>query len=90
MCGYYLRVMMGHKNSPEIPTFDRIVKDWIVFVLFLEFGFYYSHRLLHNPRFFKSIHKKHQEWQTPIAITAMYCHPFEHVFVNLLPAFLGK
>jgi methylsterol monooxygenase len=81
---------MGHKNSPQIPTIDRIVKDWIVFVLLREFGFYYSHRLLHHPSIYKYIHKKHHEWQTPIAITAIYCHPFEHVFGNLLPAFLGK
>jgi methylsterol monooxygenase len=88
-CVYYLAVISGHKSSKEIPTFDRIVKDWIVFVLLREIAFYYIHRLLHHRRFYY-IHKKHHDWQTPIAITAIYCHPIEHAFGNLLPAFLGK
>lgn len=25
----------------------------------------------------------------PVAITAIYCHPIEHIFSNLLPPFLG-
>ncbi len=90
LCVHYLAVIIGHKNSSEIPTFYRIFKDWIVFVLLREIAFYYIHRLLHYSRIYKYIHKKHHEWQTPIAITAIYCHPIEHAFGNLLPAFLGE
>ncbi|KAF8788948.1 Fatty acid hydroxylase domain-containing [Argiope bruennichi] len=53
-------------------------------LLFTMFG-----RLLHHPRIYKYIHKRHHEWTSPIAITAIYCHPIEHIFSNLLPPLLG-
>ncbi|XP_055705673.1 fatty acid hydroxylase domain-containing protein 2-like [Phlebotomus papatasi] len=71
------------------PTPIRILFDLIVCLLLQEIGFYYSHRLLHHRLLYKIIHKKHHEWTSPIAISAMYCHPIEHVFSNLMPPFLG-
>ena len=49
---------------------------------------YYS-RFLHHPRLYKHIHKKHHEWTAPIGIVALYSHPIEHVFSNLVPVALG-
>ena len=46
-------------------------------------------RLLHSPYLYRFIHKRHHEWTAPIAVTAMYCHPFENIFSNVLPIFLG-
>lgn len=36
-------------------------------------------RLLHHPKLYKKIHKKHHEWTAPIGVIALYCHPVEHV-----------
>ncbi len=40
--------------------------------------FYHGHRMLHHRQLYKHIHKKHHEWQAPIAAAAIYAHPLEH------------
>ncbi|KAF5308269.1 hypothetical protein FQR65_LT06262 [Abscondita terminalis] len=47
-------------------------------------GFYHGGRnliLLHP--------QKHHEWTSPIALTAIYAHPLEHIVCNLFPIFCG-
>jgi len=73
----------------QLPNFTQILIDLVVFMLVEELGFYYSHRLLHHRYFYKYIHKKHHEWQSPIALAAIYCHPLEHLIANTIPVALG-
>ncbi|XP_035205416.1 fatty acid hydroxylase domain-containing protein 2-like [Stegodyphus dumicola] len=86
---YYLMVWRGYNSEKTLPTFQWVLFELIFCVLMEEAGFYYSHRLLHHPRIYKYIHKRHHEWTSPIAITAIYCHPVEHIFSNLVPPLLG-
>lgn len=72
-----------------VPTFERAVVDLAVCIIVDEIGFYYMHRLVHHKIFYKRIHKIHHEWTAPIAITALYAHPLESLFGNMLPAALG-
>ncbi len=73
----------------SIPSLSRLVLEFTCFLLVEEVCFYYSHRLLHHPSLYRHIHKRHHEWQTPIAVTALYCHPLEHLLSNYLPVVLG-
>ncbi|XP_076316041.1 fatty acid hydroxylase domain-containing protein 2-like isoform X2 [Tachypleus tridentatus] len=87
--GHYFMNLRGYSTGKELPTFQWVLLELSVFILVEEVAFYYSHRVLHHPRFYKYIHKQHHEWAAPIAITAIYCHPLEHIFSNVLPPFLG-
>lgn len=79
----------GYDRSPRLPAFPWVLCELAVCVLVEEAAFYYSHRLLHHPRLYRHVHKRHHEWTAPIAITAVYCHPVEHVLSNLVPPLLG-
>lgn len=76
-------------NSPHVPSLSTILYHLLVFALVQEVTFYYFHRLLHQGKLYKLIHKVHHHWQAPIAIAALYCHPFEHFLANLTPVLLG-
>lgn len=78
----------GMVDAP-IPNLDQAVMQLAVFVLMEEIFFYYGHRLMHSPFWYKRIHKQHHEWTAPIGIIALYAHPFEHVTGNLLPVVVG-
>lgn len=47
-------------------------------------------RLLHHPLFYKKYHKRHHEWISPVGVSAIYCHPVEHVLSNVLPTYAGS
>jgi fatty acid hydroxylase domain-containing protein 2 len=86
---YHMLKMRGLPDIRDLPTFHWVLVELAVCILIEEIGFYYSHRFLHSKYLYKYIHKQHHEWTSPIAITAVYCHPVEHIFSNLLPPFLG-
>ncbi|XP_052870423.1 fatty acid hydroxylase domain-containing protein 2-like [Anopheles cruzii] len=68
-----------------LPSLDEVLRDMLVW----EIGFYYTHRLFHTSYFYQRFHKKHHEWRSPVALSAMYAHPFELVLSDLLPVYLG-
>ena len=68
---------------------SHLVFQWAFFMVIREALFYYSHRMLHHPSLYRHFHKQHHEWQTPIALAAEYCHPFEHVISNVIPIMIG-
>lgn len=62
----------------------------ILFMVFCEdLMFYWSHRTLHTPWFYKNIHKVHHEWYNTICISSEYAHPVEFLIGNLIPLTLG-
>lgn len=51
-----------------------------IFILLL------ANRLLHHRYLYQYVHKIHHEWQYPMALTALYCHPIEQLIMNTIPA----
>lgn len=86
---YNFAVYFNAYHKGELPTFERILIEFFVFNIVEEIFFYYSHRILHHPKFYARFHKKHHEWTAPIGITSVYCGPLEMVVSNLFPAALG-
>ena len=53
-----------------------------------DFTFYWCHRLLHVPYFYKRIHKTHHEFSATSSLAAHYFHPIEFLLNWPLPVLL--
>lgn len=87
--GYYVSNARGYDRSTQLPTFHWVLYEIALCILIEEVGFYYAHRLFHHRIMYKRFHKIHHEWQSPIAITAVYAHPLEHILANMVPVATG-
>jgi len=82
LVGYYV-LYPGFKyfGMPSIhdpiPNPLTIMIQFIFFLIGVDTTFYWSHRLLHHPLFYKHIHKKHHEFKQSVGIAAEYSHPIE-------------
>mmetsp|Transcript_6637 Transcript_6637/g.8654 ORF Transcript_6637/g.8654 Transcript_6637/m.8654 type:complete len:300 (-) Transcript_6637:135-1034(-) len=61
------------------PSSKTIVWQVLLAYLGYDFMFYWSHRLLHRPEFYKRIHKKHHMYHTPIGISSSNEHVVESI-----------
>jgi len=75
----------GLSLTPDLPSPRTLLLHLVGYALVDEVLFYFMHRLAHHRSLYKHVHKIHHEWTAPIALASDYCHPLEHLFVNVLP-----
>lgn len=78
----------GWRITENLPSKSEQFVCFVVGLLWNEFMFYYSHRLMHRPWWYRRFHKQHHEYTAPFALAAIYSTPVEHLVCNLW-AFLG-
>jgi sterol desaturase/sphingolipid hydroxylase (fatty acid hydroxylase superfamily) len=67
----------------------NIIIKLIIIYLVTDLWFYHAHIALHQLQFYRMFHKNHHEFNKPYALTALYCSPFECIFLNSFAAGLG-
>jgi len=65
---------MGSTFFGPLPDAMTVFKQLVYSVVFLEFSFYTSHRLLHHPRFYKRFHREHHEYTGTIGFASEHAH----------------
>ncbi len=61
----------------------RVLLDFLILLLMMDFGMYVLHRVAHSPWFFP-IHKLHHEYERPWALTLYVVHPLETLGFGML------
>jgi len=85
----------GELRDPlaTLPDDSTMSMQAVAFLCLGEVWFFYSHWLCHrNATLYRLVHKLHHTWTAPVALEAIYTHPLEMLFVNLVaslgPAYL--
>lgn len=60
------------------------ILSFLIMIVFHDFYFYWTHRLMHHPRLFKYIHKVHHDSTNPSPWAAYSFHPLEAIVQALV------
>jgi sterol desaturase/sphingolipid hydroxylase (fatty acid hydroxylase superfamily) len=90
---WFISCVLGPLRGGPSPSAPWRVAEFVLhfpcYVAIIEVLFYASHRLLHVPALFPWVHKMHHAFTAPFAIAAVYAHPLEHLFSNIISISAG-
>ncbi|XP_052230042.1 fatty acid hydroxylase domain-containing protein 2-like isoform X2 [Dreissena polymorpha] len=81
---YVLHKLRGNDVTFTLPAASEFIVHLALCLIMEEITFYYAHRLFHTSVLYRRIHKVHHEWTAPIGLGAVYAHPLEFAFGNIL------
>ena len=85
---YPLFVWRGGVVDASVPSLGEMARDIAVCIFANETIFYFSHRLLHNKKLFRMIHRKHHMFRQVRPVSSEYAHPLENL-LNLISMYAG-
>lgn len=71
--------------AEALPSYASIALFLAASHSFNDWGFYWTHRLLHHRALYARFHKQHHEFKGTVGAAAEYAHPFEVVLSNQIP-----
>jgi methylsterol monooxygenase/4-alpha-methyl-delta7-sterol-4alpha-methyl oxidase len=74
----------------SFPDYFEIISQIVFFMICEDFLFYWCHRMLHHPKIYPYIHKRHHEYNITVSISSEYAHPLEFIFGNAIPYAAGS
>jgi len=87
-------VLRGALDIPQMSEQEpwnavREIPLFVACIVTMMLWFYFTHRLLHVPYLYKTVHKVHHRFKAPCAMAAVYAHPIEFIFGNVAGVGLG-
>ncbi|MCB9761799.1 MAG: sterol desaturase family protein [Alphaproteobacteria bacterium] len=77
---FYLYDAVGMRYEAPLPGPLEILGQLALFILVEDTLFYWSHRLLHRPWWFRKVHAHHHRFKATRAIAVLFTHPVETLF----------
>jgi sterol desaturase/sphingolipid hydroxylase (fatty acid hydroxylase superfamily) len=87
--GWLWDLVPNRKTEEDQFVWPREAVNLVLFSLIVDVWFYWTHRALHWPPLYRTVHKYHHRYKAPCAAAAVYAHPIEFVFGNVGGIALG-
>jgi len=82
LSGLYFNICGISFDFADLPSYPKVLTQFVFCFLFAEFYFYWAHRLAHHPYFYDMVHKKHHEGRNTVVMDAQYVSYWEFYFID--------